>query len=162
MKSLKVSVSFSLLIILSGFFIENIRKFTKTSIGIDIINYTIFGLLIPFFIIALIKILLKKNDEKTATILIIIGIVLYFFIIKAQTGLIIKLSLFKFIALGVIYSFENKKQSYIPILLILITSVFTELAIHRTLSISFYYYNIFLNTLLGFSGYSAATIAFRR
>ncbi len=162
MKNLKVSLGFSLLLILSSFFIDNIKTFTKTPIGIDIVNYVVFGLLIPFFIIVFIKVLLKKSDEKATTILIIIGIILYFFIIKAHTSLIIKLSLFQFIALGVIYFFENKQQSFWPILLILITSIFVEFTINRTLSISFYYYNIFINTLMGFSGYIAATIAFRR
>jgi len=161
-KSLKISLSFSLIIILSSFFIENIKTFIKTALGHDIVNYTVFGLLIPFFVIVFIKVLLKKNDEKATTILIIIGIILYFFIIKAHTDLITKLSLFQYITLGVFFSFENKKQSFLPILLILITSIFVELAIHKTLSISFYYYNIFINTLMGFSGYIATTIAFRR
>ncbi len=163
MKKLKYSIIFSVIIVFIHFFQNEINIFVKTPLGTNIITYLIYGVLIPFFILVLIKVLLKRNDVNTTTILLIIGIVLYFFMIRSQTLLISKLSLFEFISIGIVYSFENKnRRSLIPIILILFTAVLTEFAVHRSLSISFYHYDVFLKILLSFAGYTAAAISFRK
>jgi len=162
-KRLKYSLIFSFIIILLHIFQNDINSFINTSIGIKTVNYMIFGLLCPFLIIISVKTFLKKNDEKIATILFIIGVILYFFIFKAQTQLSLKLTLFEFIAIGIIYSFENtSSKSILPIILILLTSIITEFATQRSFAISFYHYDVFLNTLLAFAGYIGATIGFRK
>jgi len=162
-KKFKYSLVFSFIIILLHIFQNDINSFINTSIGIKIVNYMIFGLLWPFLIIILVKTFLKKNDEKITTILFIIGVILYFFVFRAQTQLSLKLTLFEFIAIGIIYSFENtSSKSILPIILILLTAIMTEFATQRSLAISFYHYDVFLNTLLAFAGYIATTIGFRK
>lgn len=163
MKKLKYSIIFSIIVVFFHFFQNKINIFVKTPLGTNIGTYLIYGLLIPFFIIVLIRVILRKNDINITTILLIIGIILYFFIIRSQTQLIVKLSLFEFVMIGIFYSFENSRvKSMAPLILIFFTAVFAEFAIHRSVLISFYHYDVFLKILLSFSGYTAAAISFRK
>ncbi len=154
----KFSIIFSIIVVVLHYFHFKVEKAVTGWTGRNFALYIIYGLFLAFFLVLLIKVLVKSNYEISGWLLS--GGLTAFFLFS-QPGLIFKLGVLQLFTAGLIPAVESKKtKSFIPFLLIAATAALAEFAYSYALGSNFYYYDAWRNALLSLSGYLAGCLLF--
>ena len=162
MRRFKFSIGFGIIIIIYAFFMNQLHNMFKSPNSFQFFNYVVFGFVIPFFIVLIIKSFISKNTDTFILILSLFSIIIYFLLIRSNSPIGLKLLLFLFLILGILSAFEKKSSmSILPILILALCAVLSQIAIHRSFSIGFYQYDVYLRILFGFTGYLSISFGFK-
>jgi hypothetical protein len=125
----------------------------KLSAG-NFIIYSIYGLFLAFFLLIFIKNFRTGTNLGIAIILLTMGLIFFFLFLKPI--FLFKLGILEFFILGILVSLENKKsKSLLPFLLLLGTACLMEIITNLAGGTRFYYFDVWIHSLTGLSGYIA-------
>jgi len=123
----------------------------------DFASYVIYGLLLAFFLILLIKAISAQKSTDLGIILLTMGLV--FFFLLSHPMLIFRLTVFELFLLGLLVAWEGRKsRSLIPFLILLIGAVLVEFVSNFAVNSHFFLLDVWQNMLVLLCGYLPVSI----
>lgn len=152
MKAYKFSFVYIIFITIINFFHFRVEKWLIGASSRKFVFYTIFALLLAFFLVIFFKKRSKINNPEIAILLLGMGLV--FFLFFSRPVFLFQLLVLEMFILGALLSLEGKKsKSLLPFLFIAATAVLVEFSSNLSIGSSFFYLDAWRNCLIALSGY---------
>lgn len=159
MKKFKTSIIYIIILaVVSALHFQLETLVLKLSAGTFFL-YLIYGLFLAFFFVLIVKTYMAGKNLELAIALLIPGLI--FFFLFSNSTFLYKLAIFEFFILGLLLSRDNKKaKSPLPFVLLIGAACLVELVTNVAAGTSFYYLDVWVNSLTALGGYIAAFILF--
>ncbi len=161
MRKFRFSLLFiALLLATSPFHLQWERMITGPH-GFRLSNYILLGLLVAFFLVALLRAVFNRKPAETSAVLLAAAVIFYFVLMRRVFLHNARFSLFlhiaEFLILGVIIFRENRNAfSPAPVLLLLLAAFGLELVQRWLPGRTFDLQDVWLNTIAGLAGFVVA------
>lgn len=157
MKKYSLSIIYIVVLCVLNFFHHRVEKFLFGITGEKFLTYFIYALFISFSLLLLLKIIPAKKNLDFATALLTMGFM--FFLLISRAPFLVKLNILEFFILGVLIAIDSKKaKSYFPFILLIGAVVLVEVVNNFSTGSSFYYLDVWINSLTALSGYVALSL----
>lgn len=148
------SILYTIVLCGLNFYHYRVEKFLFSLTGEKFLIYLITALFVSFSVILLFKTIRSKKNPELALVLLTMGLIFFFFI--SRSPFLAKMNIAEFFILGILISLENKKsKSIMPFVLLIGAAFLVEIVINFSTGGSFYYLDVYMNSLTGLCGYIA-------
>lgn len=160
MKKFKISIIYIIALAVVAIFHRPLERLVLRLSAGEFFLYTIYGLFLAFSLVIIIKGYLSGKNLDLAAALLIAGVIFFFLFLKSM--FLFKLSILEFFILGILVSMDNKKaRSVVPFFLLVGAACFIEFVDNIIPGTRFYYYDVWIYSLTGLSGYVSGFLFFR-
>ena len=152
MKKYKISFIYIIALAVVALFHRPLERLVLRLSAGEFVLYLIYGLFLAFSLVIIIKAYLSGKNLDLAAALLIAGVIFFFLFLKSM--FLFKLSILEFFILGLLVSRDNKKaKSLIPFFILIGAACFIEFVDNIIPGTRFYYYDVWIFSLTGLSGY---------